>query len=362
MEENLSVINEIIDLGKQIFGVQDVSVTLNKVGQKLVDLVGAKYIAFFSVESSEHLNLLFTYGDVKDELVGIQLLSWAEELALRSVEQSRWIYESAGSTLDMAEKEMVKNGFAIPLRTVENIVGVVVLLCDGCFEISELSLLVEGICVPLLGELVNVRLYRQMENTFLSTIRALSSAIDAKHPYTRGHSERVTTYSVAIAKELGLSEEDIKYLRISALLHDVGKIGISDAVLDKHGKLDDAEFDQIRQHPTIGAKIVSQIVNSDRFISGILDHHERFDGRGYPNGKKGEEISLYGRIIAVADAFDAMTSTRSYRKAIPFQLAVEEIVYNSSYQFDPKMVKAFVQAYEREKEIWQRESIIYSAR
>ena len=171
---------------------------------------------------------------------------------------------------------------------------------------------------------------------FEQTAESLASAIDAKDRYTHGHSTRVASISRQIAKRAGLSEEECRKIYFSALLHDVGKIGVPDVIINKEGKLTDEEFEQIRQHPVLGYHILSNIRQSPELSVGAHYQHERYDGKGYPDGLKGEEIPVTARIIAVADAYDAMTSTRSYRKELSGEKTKEEFRKGMGTQFDPK--------------------------
>lgn len=175
---------------------------------------------------------------------------------------------------------------------------------------------------------------------------SLAAAVDAKDPYTHGHSERVMNYSVAIASHMKLPKEAIRDIKLASILHDVGKIGVSESVLRKNGALLEEEMGEMRKHPSIGTKIVGTIVDSGNIIPGIADHHEKFDGSGYPKGLKKDEISLAGRIICVADSFDAMTSDRTYRKALSDQEALSELKNQAGKQFDPKVVESFLKVYE----------------
>jgi len=186
---------------------------------------------------------------------------------------------------------------------------------------------------------------RNMRELFLSTIRSLAAAIDAKDPYTRGHSERVAVYSVAIARELGLDERSLERVQIAALLHDVGKIGIEDAVLRKPERLTDAEYDVIKRHPALGASIMAPIRQLKDIIPGMRHHHEALDGSGYPDGLAGGEIPLMARIIAVGDTFDAMTSDRLYQKAKDDHAVIQMLQRLSGTRYDPKAVQAFIKAH-----------------
>lgn len=182
---------------------------------------------------------------------------------------------------------------------------------------------------------------------FINSIRMLAAAIDAKDPYTRGHSERVGRYSIAIGKNLNLPEKEMKNLRISALLHDVGKIGIDDRILRKPGALSDDEFEVMKGHPVKGAAIMSGAAQLLDCIPGMKYHHEKWSGGGYPDNLQGEQIPMQARIVAIADTFDAMTTNRPYQKAMELSYVVEKIKSFSGSRFDPKVVDAFVQAVKR---------------
>ena len=175
---------------------------------------------------------------------------------------------------------------------------------------------------------------------FLGSIRMLAAAIDEKDPYTRGHSGRVAKYSIIIGEYMGLDTEELDRLRISALLHDVGKIGVDDRVLKKPGKLTDEEFDLMKQHPSKGANIMRPVAQLKDMLPGIELHHERMDGAGYPYGLVGDQIPMMARIIAVADTFDAITTNRPYQSAMDLEFAVERIRSLAVVKFDPKVVKS----------------------
>nr|WP_238480799.1 HD-GYP domain-containing protein [Desulforadius tongensis] len=176
----------------------------------------------------------------------------------------------------------------------------------------------------------------------MKTISALVSAIDAKDAYTHNHSENVARVSVALAKELKVSPAEIVNIRYGALLHDVGKIGIPEKILNKTGRLNDEEFALIKTHPLIGSKILSPIDFLGRALNVVRYHHERYDGGGYPEGLKGEDIPFEARIACIADAWDAMRSHRAYRRALSFNAAVLEMEKGAGTQFDPYMVKKFI--------------------
>jgi len=214
----------------------------------------------------------------------------------------------------------------------------------------------------------NARFFSQLQDLFITTVSSLSSAIDEKDAYTEGHSKRVTEICMDIAEELKMAEKDKNILELTARLHDLGKIGVSEVILSKPGKLDEEEWKVMKAHPLKGVRILQPtediretltavrkaqlfIPKEDikKIIPGIKHHHERYDGKGYPDGLEGENIPLIARIIAVADAFDAMTSKRAYRDAMTEETAIEELKKNAGYQHDPNIVELFLQSRKKKK-------------
>jgi HD-GYP domain-containing protein (c-di-GMP phosphodiesterase class II) len=189
----------------------------------------------------------------------------------------------------------------------------------------------------------NTMLYEDMQGMFFGTLHALTSSIDAKDSYTHGHSERVALLSRQLAAAHGLSPAEVDRVYISGLVHDVGKIGVPEAVLCKAGHLTQEEYDLIKLHPTIGAEILKDIRQMQDLVPGVLHHHERWDGGGYPARIGGKEIPLFGRLICLADSFDAMTSSRTYRQALTREQALNEIRRCASAQFDPELAATFVE-------------------
>lgn len=187
----------------------------------------------------------------------------------------------------------------------------------------------------------NARLYENLKTTLRQTIQGFARAIEAMDKYTHGHSDRVTEYARLIAVNLGIKEEEIEIICQAALMHDIGKIGVH-ANLNKPGKLTHEEYEIFKQHPLHGKQIIEPISFLHELIPSIYYHHEKYDGSGYPEGLKGEEIPLAARILAVADTYDAMTSDRAYRKALPHDIAIAELQRCQGIQFDPKIVKIFV--------------------
>lgn len=184
---------------------------------------------------------------------------------------------------------------------------------------------------------------------FELTIKSLLSALKCKDDYTWGHSLRVAYFCVSVGKELGLSEDELYELEVSALFHDLGKIGVPDSVLTKPSRLTDEEFLEMKLHPNKSYEILKDFPVFDKMAINAKYHHERFDGRGYPEGLKGESIPFFSRIILIADTFDAMTSTRPYRKGLPFEVAFAELREFAGSQFDPHIVEKFISSMAKEQ-------------
>jgi HD-GYP domain-containing protein (c-di-GMP phosphodiesterase class II) len=210
---------------------------------------------------------------------------------------------------------------------------------NGNFDSDDTQLL-EILATQASTVLQIADLYNEANELFLDFIKVLAAAIDAKDPYTRGHSQRVSDLSVAIAQVLALSADQIHSIRIGSLLHDIGKIGMPDSILAKPNKLTENEYEQIKKHPGIGYKIMNQVRLLNNVLPAIIEHHERLDGTGYPLGLEGDQISIAGRIVAVADVFDALTTDRPYRQAYSSDKAIAHLEQNSGTQFDGTCVTA----------------------
>lgn len=222
--------------------------------------------------------------------------------------------------------------------------------CEKSDKFDQLLLLIESAIksVKQMDEIkrINEKLEdskEQLEQAYLDMVQTLRYTVEAKDSYTRGHSDRVSEYSVLIGEKLGLPAEQIKTLRIGGLFHDIGKIGIPDSILLKPAKLTDEEYSQIKNHPSIGAHILGSAAIFQDIIPIVKHHHERYDGNGYPSKLKGEEIPYLARIAAVADTFDAMTSRRSYREPIDVEHVKEEIKRCEGTQFDPQIAEVFIE-------------------
>jgi HD-GYP domain-containing protein (c-di-GMP phosphodiesterase class II) len=229
----------------------------------------------------------------------------------------------------------------VPLKTNDARLGVMIAAGTGPFNANDLKLLTT---LASHGAIVisNAQLYAELHELFQSTVSVLAETIEKRDPYTAGHTQRVTDYSVMTAELLGLPEKEINDLRLSAILHDVGKIGVRDHILLKKSPLDHEEFQQMMRHTEHGADILNHSRLLRNIVDGVRYHHERFDGNGYNHGLSGYDIPLHARIISVADAFDAMTTDRPYRPGMEFTAALAEIRKGAGSQFDPAIAEAFL--------------------
>ena len=259
------------------------------------------------------------------------------------------------------QMDMLGAVVCIPSYFQNDLLGILILgekLSHDTFHKDELDFfaaLASDVAMAIRNAQLFKELQRELEinrELFINTTIALAEAIDAKDHYTRGHTERVTQYSLLIAKKIStyndvkLQEKFLDNLHIASLLHDIGKIAIPESVLNKPGKLTDEEFAKIKEHPERGSRILKPIKELKESIQGVKYHHERYDGKGYPEGIKGEKIPLSAAIICVADTFDAMTTDRPYRRGLSKAKAIKEINNGSGTQFNPLPAKAFVELYE----------------
>lgn len=214
--------------------------------------------------------------------------------------------------------------------------------CEKSDKFDQLLLLIESGLKSVNQMRTITKMNENLEKSYMDSIEILRHTVEAKDPYTRGHSDRVSEYAVLLGKKLNLTDEDIEKLKIGGLFHDIGKIGIPDSILLKESKLTDEEYIKIKEHPVIGYNILE---NADMF-KNILDiikyHHERFDGNGYPEKLAGENIPYLARVTSIVDSFDAMTSKRSYRDSLPMDVVKSEILENLGSQFDPEIGIAFL--------------------
>lgn len=237
----------------------------------------------------------------------------------------------------------VSSMMCAPLRIKDNVIGVINLSSQepANYTAEDLKLL-SSLTLQAAAAIENARLYDNLKDSFLTAVNTLAETIEKRDPYTGGHTNRVMEYSLAIGQIFGLSDREMERLKLAAVLHDVGKIGVRDNILLKSGKLDDEEYSEMKRHTIYGEEVLKHIKYFRDIIPGVKYHHERYDGKGYPEGLRGEQIDIIAKIIAVGDTFDAMTSDRPYRRALSKEFARAEIEKNSGTQFDPEVIKAFL--------------------
>ncbi|HDT14987.1 MAG TPA: GAF domain-containing protein [Firmicutes bacterium] len=311
----------------------------------------------FIDDEAEELVFAAATGRKKDELkntrvpIGKGIAGWVARedasVLVPDVKNDPRFYSKTDEDIKFRTKSII----AVPLRTKEKLIGVVEILNkkNGAQFDEQDKLLLEALANQAAVAIENAKLYSETKDMFLSTVKSLAAAIDTKDAYTHGHSEGVTELSVAIGKELGFSAKEIEDLRLAALFHDIGKIGIEESILRKPSKLTRAEYEEIKKHPDFAANILLSIPQLKEIIPVIRHHHERYDGNGYPAGLKGDEIPYHSRIIAIADTVDAMTTDRPYRKALAFSRSMEEVKRCSGTQFDPGLTGIAIAAMKKSR-------------
>ncbi len=253
------------------------------------------------------------------------------------------------SKVDKKSKFQTRNMVTVPVKSKGVVIGVLQAinkLHGQKFNEDDRQML-ESLADQVAIALENARLYEAQKIMFKETAEALATAIEKRDPYTGGHTKRVRDFSMASARHMKLDNDTMEWLEIAAILHDTGKIGVDDQILRKPGRLSDEEFNQMKQHPRYGYEILYHVKELGPAIPGMKHHHERYDGKGYPDGLSGESIPVIARIIAASDTWDAMTSDRPYRKGLPDKVANNELKKFSGIQFDPEVVKAFSKAYRK---------------
>jgi len=327
--------------------------TIMELGMKVMDAEGCSVLLID--EKEKKLQFAAASGAKKEEIkklsldMGEGVAGWVvqndQPLLIDDVSKDTRFSKRVDEILGQETKSLI----CIPLKVKERIIGVMEVINkrgDRAFSERDMALF-KPLSAQAAVAIERAKLYADLEDMYISTVRSLAAAIDAKDPYTRGHSERVNRFCMVIAKELGLDEKMQKNVQLCALLHDVGKIGVPISVLRKKEKLTDEDWAYIRRHPVLGAEIISPIRQLAELASSIRHHHERYDGGGYPDNLKGEQIPLIGRMLAVADTFDALTSERPYRNGLSDKAALEEIEACKGTQLDPMCVEAFLAGYQK---------------
>jgi|UniRef100_A0A7V3RHC8 HD-GYP domain-containing protein (c-di-GMP phosphodiesterase class II) len=357
LKKKIRNLEALIDASLLFSSTLDIDALLNIILQKAEELMDAEASSVFRIdEEKNELYFITARGEKGKEVkeiripMGKGIVGWVAQhkkplLVPDVTKDPRWF-----SGVDKKTKFVTRSILAVPLMVKGRIIGVAeVLNKKGNKPFTKTDLeMYSALANQMAIAIENASLYRELDELFLSSIRAIVEAIDAKDPYTKGHSARVVEYALLIGEGIEMDKESLKGLELSAVLHDVGKIGIPDRILSKPGLLNDEEYSYMKRHPEFGAEIVEPIKKLKDIVPNILHHHERYDGTGYPLGLKGKKIPLGARIIAIADSFDAMTSDRPYRPRMEIKVALEEIKRNRRTQFDPELVEVFIKSFEKQ--------------
>jgi response regulator RpfG family c-di-GMP phosphodiesterase len=346
----------LLEISRAINSTLDLSAILHRVTQMTGNLVGASSCVIYLLDARMDTFFPRAIHTASEELRELQLRGQGFTYSLLPVDIVEKLHAGLPVSIARPEKHplipaglldntKVRSLVLLPLKARRDLIGIMAIFHPrSTDEIDEEEInVISAIGNQAAVAIENATLYEDIEKSYYSTVKALAKAIEVKDPYTFGHSERVTEYALAIAEAMGLDEVEKQNIKYAATLHDIGKIGIAGKVLNKPGALTDEEYLHVKTHPLLGDSIIEPVEFLQMPRPLILHHHERYDGKGYPDGLKGEEIPLGARIITVADSYEAMRSDRPYRKALSPEAAREELIRNRGTQFDPQVVDIFLQ-------------------
>ncbi|HEX9076525.1 MAG TPA: HD domain-containing phosphohydrolase [Anaerolineae bacterium] len=343
------------DIGRNLTRMLDVDAVLHSIMEKAVELLNCEAGSVLTVEESGDLIFRVALGPAGPKLINTRLpagmgiagsvFQTGKPLIVNDVQTDPRHFRDENVAAMLPTRSLL----CVPLTNNSRVTGVLEVInkTDGSpFDEDDRDSLAAFATQGSIA-LENARLYSDLKRAFTDTVRVIANAIEARDPYTAGHAERVTSVAIETAREMGWSREQIELLEIGSLLHDIGKIGVSDAILRKPDRLTDEEYGQMKKHPVVGAKMLESVSILRSVLPYILYHQERYDGQGYPFGLSGKEIPIEGRILAVLDTLDAMTSDRPYRKGQTVEQALAEIKRHRGTQFDPEIVDALLRVAER---------------
>jgi putative nucleotidyltransferase with HDIG domain len=343
----------LIEVSRDIAKSLDVEQVLQSIMRRAVELLSAESGSLFLIdEPTGELIFRVVEGPASEKLLGTRLPLGVGIVGVTAQEGKPFIVNNAQADprhytlVDKDTTLTTRSVVSVPLIDKDQVIGVIQVLnkTDGTlFDEADCDVL-NAFAIQGAIALGNAQLYSELRRSFADTVRIIANAVEARDPYLAGHTNRVTQIALALADELGWSRERLDILEIGAILHDIGKIGIPDNVLNKPEDLTLKEYNEMKKHPVVGAQMLRGIAALKPMLPYILYHQERYDGKGYPFGLKSNEIPIEGRLLAVADTFDAMTSTRPYRDGLSQAQAVEEIVSRRGTQFDPEVVDALLAA------------------
>ncbi|OQB49818.1 MAG: Cyclic di-GMP phosphodiesterase response regulator RpfG [bacterium ADurb.Bin157] len=358
MFQRLLVLSNVFILGKEIVSNIELKSLVDKFLSIASDGTGSEVAGLFLVKGRTDLpyftrlqknncNLDFAPNTLDGYTELIQAVRSERKLRMENNLENT---EFAEFEVDKVPGTKLRNTLAMPLKTPDKLLGIIQVankLNQGNYSSEDIDLL-NILSSQLAFVIQNADLFSNLQKAYIDTLSALTGAIDAKDSYTRGHSERVTELSIKLAEECNVPSSEIENIKLGGLLHDIGKIGIPEAVLNKPGRLNDEEFNIIKSHPDLGLHILGKVEFLEHIVPIIRHHHERYDGKGYPGGLKGDNIPLLARIVSVVDTFDAMTTNRPYRKALTIEESLVEIDRCSGSQFDPDIAAKFIKMVRRD--------------
>lgn len=347
-EENIvfSKLVSLHEVTKDIASINDIDRICSKLLEKAVGISGSSAGAVLIYENERDLSVEAVYGDDKGSMFSD---NFYREIAERvSDDGEPMTVDKNGASLPSELPEMpsyIEALITFPLISPKKTIGTLILLKreDGAVYTSIDLEIINVLASQASISIENARLYSNLRDNYLKTISGFANAVETKDKYTHGHSERVMRYTVLLAMKIGVSGEYLEEVKYAGLLHDIGKIGVDDAILNKPGKLTEGEFEQIKNHPELGARIIADIPFLKPMVPMVHHHHEWYSGEGYPDSLKGEEIPVGARILSIADAFEAMTSDRPYRKSLSVDETLRILEKQSGTQFDPKFVRLFIE-------------------
>ncbi len=356
VKKRVNRLEHLIEVTKFVNSTLELKKLLDSILQISTDTLNAEAGSIFLVdEEKNELVIAAATGEKKEKIkeirvpVGVGVVGWVvreeKPVLIADAQKDPRFYKQADQKTEFVTRSII----AVPLKTKEKVTGVVEVLNkknSELFNEEDMGLL-QALANQAAVAIENAKLYENLRQFFLNTVKTLAAAIETKDIYTRGHSERVTEFSLLIAKEMGFSDKEMENVRLAAILHDIGKIGVDESILRKPAKLTNEEFAEVKKHPTNGVKILESIPELKEIIPAMKHHHERYDGNGYPDGLAGKNIPYIARIISIADTFDAMSSDRPYRKGLPFETCIEEIRRCAGTQFDPDITETAISAIEK---------------
>ncbi|MBI5649770.1 MAG: GAF domain-containing protein [Chloroflexi bacterium] len=354
MQRQTLQLQNLVEINRDLIATLDIDRLLRSVVDRAVELLRCQSgSVLLTDDETQELVFRVAVGPAGRRLIGTRLppgagiagviLKEGKPLIVNDAKTDPRHYAAVDANTTLTTQSLL----GVPLMAKETVIGVIEVMnkIDGTPFTDEDKDLLVAFAMQGAIALENARLYSDLKKSFTDTVRIIANAVEARDPYTAGHTNRVTHVALETAKELGWSREQIETLEVGALLHDVGKIGVRDLVLQKPGLLTEDEYAEMKRHPIVGAQMLEGVGALRPMLPYILYHQERYDGKGYPFGLAGKEIPTEGRLLAVVDTFDAMTSDRPYRKGLAIETAIAEIKRNRGTQFDPDVVDALLRVH-----------------